>query len=141
MHPQECQNKQHLISSKKKKVNSFINSKFFYGLLIWMFTSRGCNKRMDKIHERLLRLIFSDHESSFYDILSTLNKKTIYQRCTDVLLNGICTYLNDLSPELMSEVFHLRQNHYNLHNLNVFAMDDPCNKFMLNSTVYGANQL
>ena len=106
-----------------------------------MFTSQGCNKRMDKIHERLLRLIFSDHESSFYDILSTLNKKTIYQRCTDVLLNGICTYLNDLSPELMNEVFHLRQNHYNLHNLNVFAMDDPCNKFMLNSTVYGANQL
>ena len=134
-------NQQQKKKKKKKKVNSFINSKFFYGLLIWMFTSQGCNKRMDKIHERLLRLIFNYHESSFYDIISTLNKKTIHQRCTDVLLNEIYTYLNDLSLELMNEVFHLRQNHYNLHNLNVFAMDDPCDKFKLNSTVYGANQL
>ena len=41
----------------------------------------------------------------------------------------------------MNEVFYLRQNHYNLRNLNVFATDNPLNKFMLNSTVHRANQL
>ena len=41
----------------------------------------------------------------------------------------------------MNEVFYLRQNHYNLRNLNVFANDNQRNKFMLNSTVYRANQL
>ena len=41
----------------------------------------------------------------------------------------------------MNEVFYLRQNHYNLRNLNAFATDNPLNKFMLNSTVHRANQL
>ena len=32
-----------------------------------MFTSKGFNKRIDKIHERLLRLItLNDYESSIY---------------------------------------------------------------------------
>ena len=41
----------------------------------------------------------------------------------------------------MSETFNLRQNHYNIRNLNVFVTDNPRKKFMLISTVYRANQL
>ena len=41
----------------------------------------------------------------------------------------------------MNEVFFLPQNHYNLRSLNVFARDKPRTKFLLNSTVYRANQL
>ena len=41
----------------------------------------------------------------------------------------------------MKEVFYLRRKHYNLCNLIVFAMDNPGNKFLLNSTAYRANQL
>ena len=41
----------------------------------------------------------------------------------------------------MNEVFYLRQNHYNLRSFNVFATDNPRNKYLLNSSVYQANQL
>ena len=74
-----------------------------------MFTSKGCNKRIDKIHERSLSLILNDYES-FY-MISTFNKKTIHQRCINVLFTEIfkCLSLNiDLSPELTNEVFCLR---------------------------------
>ena len=74
-------------------------------------------------------------------MLSTLNEKTINQRCINVLSTEVYKSLNNLSPELMNEVFYLRLNHYNLRNLNVFAIDNPRNKFMLNSTVYRTNQL
>ena len=67
--------------------------------------------------------------------------KTIYQRCTNVLLTKLCKYLNCFSPELMNEIFYLTQNHYNLRNSNVTATNIPRNKFMLNSTVYRTNQL
>ena len=32
----------------------------------------------------------------------------------------------------MNEVFFLRQNHYNLRNFDVFAADNPRNKYLLN---------
>ena len=88
-----------------------------------------------------LRLILNDYESSFDSLLSTLNEKTIHQRCINVLLTEVYKYLNSYSPDLMNEVFYLRQNHYNLHSLNVFATDNPRNKHLLNSSVYQANQL
>ena len=106
-----------------------------------MLTSKDYNERIDRIHERSLRLMLNDYEPSFYDMLSTLNKKTFYQRCINVLLTEVYKYLNGLSPELMNEVFYLSQNHYKLRNLTVFATDNRCNKFMLNSTVYRASQL
>ena len=49
----------------KKLINSFINSQFTYCSLIWMFSSKGCYKRINKIHERSLRLILNGYESSF----------------------------------------------------------------------------
>ena len=103
-----------------------------------MLTSKDYNERIDRIHERSLRLMLNDYEPSFYDMLSTLNKKTFYQRCINVLLTEVYKYLNDLSPELMNEVFYFSQNHYKLRNLTVFATDNRCNKFMLNSTVHRA---
>ena len=44
-------------------------------------------------------------------------------------------------PFPRTEVFYLRRNHHNVHNLHVFATDNSRSKFMLNSTVYRANQL
>ena len=105
------------------------------------FKGLHCNKRMDRIHEKSFRLIRNGYESSFCDMLSTLNEKIIHQRFINVLLSEVYKYLNGIFPELMYEVSYLHQNHYNLCSLNVFAKDSPRNKFMLNYTVYRANQL
>ena len=64
-----------------------------------MFTSTGCNKRIERIP-------LNDYESSFYDMLSTLNEKTIQQRCINVLLTAVYKYLQGPSPELMNEVLN-----------------------------------
>ena len=48
-------------------------------------------------------------------------------------------YLNDYSLNLISEVFHLLQNHYNLGNFNAFVPDNPRSKYLLNSSVYRVN--
>lgn len=74
-------------------------------------------------------------------MLSTLKEKKIHQRQVNVLLTIVYKYLNSLYTELMNEVFYLRQNQYNLRNLNAFDTDNSRNKFMINSTVYRANQL
>ena len=52
-----------------------------------MFSSKGCYKRINKIHEMSLRLILNDYELSFDSLLSTLNEKsdssTLHKRFTN----------------------------------------------------------
>ena len=112
-------------------VNSFIKSQFSYCPLKWMFTAKGCNNRIERVHESFLRLIFNDYETLLYNMISTIDEKTVRQRCIKVLLTEVFKYLNGYSPELMNEI--LRQNHCATYN--------PSQKFMFNSTVYWANQL
>ena len=83
-----------------------------------MFTSKGCNIKIDKIQQEiLLRLIRIDYESSLYDMVSTLNERNNRQHCINFLLTEVYKYLNSLSPELMNKAFNLLQNHYKLRNL------------------------
>ena len=72
------------LNQREKMVNFFINYQPSYCPLICMFTSKDCNKGIDRIHERLLRSILNDYESSHYDMLSTLNEKAIYQSSINV---------------------------------------------------------
>ena len=102
---------------------------------------KGCYKRINKIHERTFRLILNDYESSFDNLLSTLNEKTNHRRCKNFLLTEVYKYLNGYSPDLMNKLFYLRPNHYDLRTFNVFVADNPRNKYLLNSSVYRANQL
>ena len=128
-------------TQRKNLINSFINAQFTYCPLIWMFSSEGCYKRITKIHEKSLRLILNDYTSSFDSFLSPLNEKTIHQRCINILLTQVYNYLKGYSPDLINEVFYLCQNHYNLYSFNVFATDNPHDKYLLNSSVYQENQL
>ena len=55
---------------RKKTLNAFILSQFGYCPLVWMFHSRKLNHRINKLHERALRLVYQDSKSSFDDLLS-----------------------------------------------------------------------
>ena len=91
--------------------------------------------------KKFVRLVLNDHQSTLDEMLDTLNEKTIHQQCIDRLLTELYKLLNGYSPDIMNDVFHLRQNTYNLRNFNAFATYVPRNNCMLNSFVYRANQL
>ena len=55
---------------RKRIVNLFITSHFSHYPLVWMFHSRRLNNRIDHIHERALRTIYQDYNSSFKELLS-----------------------------------------------------------------------
>ena len=53
----------------------------------------------------------------------------------------VCKYLNDLSPDIMSDIFKLRENTYNLGNFHIFEFQNPRTKtFGLDSIAYRASQ-
>ena len=74
-------------------------------------------------------------------MLDTLNEKTIHQQCINRLLTELYNFLNGYSPDIINDVFHLRQNTYNLWNFHAFATDVSRNNCMLNSVINKPNQL
>ena len=52
------------LEKKKIVMNSFFNAQFNYCLLVWMLHS-GKNNKIKHLHERCLRLIYSDKKSSY----------------------------------------------------------------------------
>ena len=52
------------VSKKRIIMKSFIESQFGYCPLIWMFHSRGLNNKINRIHERALRIRYNDKSSS-----------------------------------------------------------------------------
>ena len=126
---------------RKTLLNFFKKSKFSYCHLAWIFSSKGRNKKIDRTHEKSLKLVLNDHQSPLDETSDTLNEKTIYQQCIDRLTSEFYKFLNGCCPDTMNDVFQMQQNTYNLQNFSNFATDVPKNNYLLNHIVYRENQL
>ena len=51
-------------------MKTFIESQFSYCPLVWMYCSRSMNTRINRIHERALRLLYQDYASTIEEILT-----------------------------------------------------------------------
>ena len=81
-----------------------------------MFDSRQLNNPISKIHERALRLVYKDNKLTFNDDLEPDNSVTIHQRNLQILATEIFKVKNSLAPEIMTEVFEIKEPHYNLRS-------------------------
>ena len=64
--------------------------------LVWMFHSRGINNKINRIHERALRITYNNNSSSFQDLLD--NSVTIHHRNIRTLAIETFKVLHGLSP-------------------------------------------
>ena len=60
------------LSKRKILINVFFSPQFSYCPLIWMCHSRIINKKINRLHERCLRIIYFDKRSSFEELLEKL---------------------------------------------------------------------
>ena len=102
----------------KKKLRmimkSFIMSQFNYCPLIWMFHSRTLNNRINRIHERALKLVYKDSNKTFIELLEKDESFSIHQRNLQKLATEMYKIKNNLSPILVSEIFQNNQSAYSL---------------------------
>ena len=69
-----CEDKLKLI------MRTFIESQFNYCPLVWMFHSRILNVKINKLHERALRLVYKEGTLTFQQLLQKDNSVTIHER-------------------------------------------------------------
>ena len=60
-------------------MKAFLLSQFNYCPLIWMFSDRQMNNRINRIHEKALRIVCNDTSSNFPDLLRKDNSVSIHQ--------------------------------------------------------------
>ena len=108
-------NKRHILT------NSFFRSQFNYCPLIWMCHSRTNNRKINRLHERCLRIMYNDKQSSFIKLLEKYNSVSIHQRNLQILAIEMFKVSNSLSTVLMKDIFRLRgELTYNLRKLSQF---------------------
>ena len=127
---------------KKRIFSSFIKSQFTYCPLIRMFCTKHSIGRINSILERSLRLIQQNYASEFEVLLENANEKPVHQKCIELLMTEVYKYLNGLSPDIMSDIFKIRENTCNLRNFHIFRSQNPrTKKCGLDSVAYRASQL
>ena len=72
-------------SNKRPIMKTFITSHFSYCPLVWMFHSREINNKINRIHERSLRLVYSDKTSTFKELLDKDKSVSVHHKNIQVL--------------------------------------------------------
>ena len=88
-----------------------------------MFCSRTSNNRINKLHERSLRVIHNDETNDFNTLLEMNNEVTIHQRNIQVLMLEVFKIKYVLAPPIMNSTLIRRENIYNLRNFQEFETE------------------
>ena len=87
----------------KLLMKTFVMSQFSYCWPIWMFYDRNLNNKINRIHERALRIAYKDNVSTFDELLEMDNSVTVHQRNLQLLMLEIYKTKYDLNPSFMKQ--------------------------------------
>ena len=92
------------LEKRRTLMKAFEESQLNYCPLIWMLPFRALNNKINHIHERALRTVYSAYNSSFYELLDKDDTCKVHQKSVQNLAIEIYKYLHGLSPAILSDV-------------------------------------
>ena len=130
------------IKQRRVLMKSFIESQFGYCPLIWMFHGRGLNNKINHLHERSLRIVYKDSNSSFKELRKKNNSFTVHHRNIQSLAIELFKVKGNLSNTIMDDISQTRTLPYNLRSNTDFArISVNTSRFGLNSLRYFASKV
>ena len=97
-------------------MKTFIESQFNYCPLTWMFHSRTLNNKINKLHERALRIVYKYPNLNFRELLDLDESFSIHHRNLQKLATEMFKIKDGLAPILIQELFPVYDNKYNLRS-------------------------
>jgi len=121
------------ISNDRLKIimKAFFDSQFNYCPLVWMFHSRTLNSKINRLHERTLRLVYKNENLDFQELLDLNGSVTIHHRNLQKLATVMYKVKNEISPLPIQQLFSEFKPPYNLRNQRVWETSN------INTTYYG----
>ena len=77
------------VSKGRILINSFFNSQLNYCPLVWMFHRRSTNNNINRLHQRVLRIVYNDFKTPFKNLLEkdgtvSINVKNLRKPATEM---------------------------------------------------------
>ena len=114
-------------------MNAFFTSRSSYCPLVWMCRSRANNNKINRLHERCLRIVHNDKQSSLNELLEKDGSVPIHMKNIQILATEMYKLINNLSSPIMNRVFELNSDSgYNLKQISQFP------RSFVKSVYYGA---
>ena len=88
-----------------------------------MFCSRTLNTRIDRLHERALRILYRDDVSSFVDLLEREKSITIRERNIKLLAAEMYKVNYVIPPNALGDFVSRRDLSYNLRNASSYMRE------------------
>ena len=95
-------------------MKAFINSQISSS--VWLFNSRKLSTKINKLHDRALRIMYRDQKSSFKDLLELHNSVSVHQEHFQVLMIEMYKTKHGLNPSFMTEIFSAQTDQYSFRN-------------------------
>jgi hypothetical protein len=97
---------------KRILMSAFIESQFSNSSypLIWMFCSKEQNNKINNVHKRALRQVYSDFDSTFAELLDKDNAVTVHQRNIQLVAIEMFKATKELGPNIVRDLFKFNQN-------------------------------
>ena len=89
-----------------------------------MFLNRTLNNRINRIHERRLRILYHDDTSNFTKLMQKENEVTVHQRNLQVLATKIYKVKMGFATHLVKELFTISTQAYNLRSTCGFKLEN-----------------
>ena len=103
-------------------LKTFFDSQFKYCPLTWMFYNRTTNNKINKLHERALRLVYDDYLSAFEELLEKDNSFTVHHYNIQTLCIELCKVFSGQSQTIFSDLFERKNINYNLRSQPDFVI-------------------
>ena len=105
------------LSKKRILPNAFFNSQFSYCSLVWMFHSRANYCKINRLHERCLKIIHFDKQSLYKSCWKYIySSVSIRNRNLQILATEMYKISKGFSPPIIMELFKTRDKQHNLRN-------------------------
>ena len=80
------------------------------------------DSKINRLHERALRIAYKDYSSSFATLLEKDRSVTIHEKNMQLLMTEMFKTINNLNPSFMNEILIQRNPPYELRNTNTFLL-------------------
>ena len=92
------------LSERRTLFKAFVESQFKYFRIVWMFHSQRTNNKINRLHERVLSIVYDDDVSTFDQLLAMDKFLCIPHQNIQRLLTEIYKALHDISGNSLKEL-------------------------------------
>ena len=122
--------------------NAFVLSNFKYCPLIWMYCSKTCNNKINRVHKRTLRTVTGNYECSLNDVLLSTSGVTIHTTNLHIMLSEIFKSLFGSNPDLIKSLYQYKNTSHALRTSSLLSLPPTKSvRFGTNSLLFRSCQL